>query len=262
MAKYERIANELRRAIQAGELVAGQRLPTEPELIQRFRVSSPTVRQALAVLKAEGIVESRHGIGSFVRQPYKKAVRRNDRHQLEKSLVHEPEDVRRRNGSAEADTGHATDDFVFSAQYSTVPATEALASAFDVPVGTPLLRRVYRSNFADERAPLGMGASYLVHEVAAQNPDLLNPELEPWPGGTMHQLSTIGIEVDRVVEEVVARPPSAEEAEELDVPPGTSVFAIQKSMIDTTGRVVEFADFVLPGDRQRLVFTTQLERWT
>lgn len=262
VAKNERIASELRRAIQAGEWAPGDRLPTEQALIQRFRVSSPTVRQALAKLRAEGILESQHGVGTFVRRPYKKVVRRNDRHQQEKSLVHAPEDVRRRNGSAEADTGHETDDFEFSAQYSTIAANDSLASAFGVEVGTLLLRRVYRSNFADERAPLGIGASYVLLDLVGKNPDLLNPDLEPWPGGTMHQLSTIGIEVDRVVEEITARPPSADEAEELDISPGTSVFAIQKSMIDTTGRVVEFSDFVLPGDRHRLIFTTQLERWT
>jgi DNA-binding GntR family transcriptional regulator len=36
--------------------------------VERFRVSLPTVRQALSVLRAEGLIESRHGVGTFVKE--------------------------------------------------------------------------------------------------------------------------------------------------------------------------------------------------
>ncbi len=261
-AKYELISDDIRRQIADGELRPGDRLPGETALIERYKVSVPTLRQALSTLRAQGLIESKHGIGTFVRSPRLKVIRRNERHQREKSLVHAPEEERRRNGSAETDTGRRTDEFSFSAQYETIPAPEPVATALGVPIGTDLLRRTYRSRFTSEDVPLAFGNSYLVLDLVKKNPDLLDPHLEPWPGGTMHQLSTLGIEVDRVVEDITTRLPSPDEMRELGLIPGTAVFVVHKSMIDTNDRVVEFSDFVLPGDRHRLIYTTQLERWT
>ncbi len=43
-----------------------------------------------------------------------------------------------------------------------------------------------------------MSRSWLVYDLVASNPDLLDPSNEPWPGGTQHQLSTVGIELARI----------------------------------------------------------------
>ena len=48
---------------------AGAQLPTEAELRDRYGVTRPVIRQAVAQLRAEGWVETRHGAGSFVREP-------------------------------------------------------------------------------------------------------------------------------------------------------------------------------------------------
>ncbi|MFT0547553.1 FadR/GntR family transcriptional regulator [Allopusillimonas ginsengisoli] len=55
--------------IQAGELKAGDRLPTESELMNLQGVSRTVIREAISRLQAAGVVETRHGIGSFVREP-------------------------------------------------------------------------------------------------------------------------------------------------------------------------------------------------
>lgn len=260
-AKYEQISDDLRRQIAAGELRPGDRIPSESALIERYKVSPPTLRQALMVLRTEGLIEARHGIGTFVRVPRLKVVRRNERHQREKSMVQAPEDQRRNNGSAETDTGHRTDEFEFSAEYATGPAPEFVADAFGVPVGTEVLIRTYRSRFTNEDVPLGISRSYLLTEVIKRNPALLDQKNEPWPGGTMHQLSTLGIEVDRVVEDITTRLPTSTETDELGLIPGTAVFVVRKTMVDTDGRTVELSESILPGDRHRLIYTTQLERW-
>lgn len=62
----EAITSELRTEIAAGRLPAGSRLPSERQLAADFGVSQPTVREALSVLDAMGIVEVRHGSGTFV----------------------------------------------------------------------------------------------------------------------------------------------------------------------------------------------------
>jgi GntR family transcriptional regulator len=66
---YRRIATSFRREMRAGRLRAGQKLPSESELMSEFGVSRITVRNAIAILAAEGLVETRHGSGTFVRQP-------------------------------------------------------------------------------------------------------------------------------------------------------------------------------------------------
>jgi GntR family transcriptional repressor for pyruvate dehydrogenase complex len=55
--------------IREGQLQPGTKLPTEAEIMARFDVSRTVVREALSRLQASGLVETRHGIGTFVLQP-------------------------------------------------------------------------------------------------------------------------------------------------------------------------------------------------
>lgn len=54
--------------IRQGRLREGDKLPTESELVQGYEVSRTVVREALSKLQAAGLVETRHGIGTFVLQ--------------------------------------------------------------------------------------------------------------------------------------------------------------------------------------------------
>ena len=67
--------------------------------------------------------------------------------------------------------------------------------------------------------------------------------------------------VERIIDQVTARPPSPDEAEALGIEPGVSLIALRKTSIDTTGRVVEVADVLMAGDRTELVYTTDLTRY-
>ena len=66
------IAADLRTQITSGSLKAGERLPSEPRLASDYKVSTPTLRTALAVLQAEGLIEKIHGKGNFVRHPLRR----------------------------------------------------------------------------------------------------------------------------------------------------------------------------------------------
>jgi DNA-binding FadR family transcriptional regulator len=52
--------------IEAGELAPGQRLPTEQEIVSATGVSRTVVREALASLRARGLIVTRQGLGAFV----------------------------------------------------------------------------------------------------------------------------------------------------------------------------------------------------
>src|SRR3954465_1218614 len=63
---YDQIAVRLRREIASGALPPGSRLPSERDLARALEVSRPSVREAIAALKNDGLVETRAGAGSFV----------------------------------------------------------------------------------------------------------------------------------------------------------------------------------------------------
>ncbi|MFE5814034.1 UTRA domain-containing protein [Streptomyces sp. NPDC056479] len=188
-------------------------------------------------------------------------LRDNHRHQWEKDRARRPRATRAATGATEHETGLALRDLVFHARYREIAAPCELADVFGVPEGTPLLERGYRTRYAAESAPFSLVTSYLVRELIAANPDLLDAANEPWPGGTQNQLYTVGVEVGRVEERVSARPPTPQEARELGLPARTSVLLLCKTSYDITDRVVEIAEVTLPGDRADLLFTTSLERW-
>lgn len=63
------VAEQIVEAIKKGAFPVGSKLPSENELAEQMGVSRPTVREALSALAAVGLIESRPGSGSFVRQP-------------------------------------------------------------------------------------------------------------------------------------------------------------------------------------------------
>jgi len=62
----EEVGGDLQRRIARGELKPGDRLPTEKALGEAFGVSRAVVREAIARLKADGLIETRQGSGAFV----------------------------------------------------------------------------------------------------------------------------------------------------------------------------------------------------
>ena len=63
------IVENLASSIRTGQMKPGEKLPTEAEIMVRFDVSRTVVRESLSRLQASGLVETRHGIGTFVLPP-------------------------------------------------------------------------------------------------------------------------------------------------------------------------------------------------
>lgn len=64
---YQQVAAAIRQGIADGDFPPGSPLPSEAQLIERYEVSRPTVRNAISALRSEGLIEVRHGKGSFVK---------------------------------------------------------------------------------------------------------------------------------------------------------------------------------------------------
>jgi GntR family transcriptional regulator len=67
--RYERIAEEIERQIDAGALPPGTLLPQEPELAAALGTSRQTLRRSYDRLARRGLIVRRRGIGTFVRKP-------------------------------------------------------------------------------------------------------------------------------------------------------------------------------------------------
>ncbi|MFJ5259579.1 FadR/GntR family transcriptional regulator [Streptomyces sp. NPDC088387] len=63
---YEQVLNRLRQYVTEGGLRAGDRLPPERDLAARLGVSRASVKQAIVVLEVQGLVEARHGGGTYL----------------------------------------------------------------------------------------------------------------------------------------------------------------------------------------------------
>src|SRR3954470_3958895 len=66
LQRYEQIAERLAGDIRSGLLAPGERLPSERELARSLEVSRASVREAIAALQVQGVVETRPGAATFV----------------------------------------------------------------------------------------------------------------------------------------------------------------------------------------------------
>lgn len=64
----ERVVSAIRAEIDSGRLAAEARLPTEQQLAEQLNVSRSVVREAVAQLKADGVLIARRGLGSYISQ--------------------------------------------------------------------------------------------------------------------------------------------------------------------------------------------------
>ncbi|MEV0650611.1 GntR family transcriptional regulator [Phytomonospora sp. NPDC050363] len=253
--KSLQVADDLRLQIERGDLAPGDALPTIADLSARWGYSVNVVRDAFELLKAQGLVSGGRGRPAKVRVPLRRIVRSSDRHQEEKDLVLLSEEERRGPGAAE------TLQLQFTATYEEIRADVALAEAFGIDEGAKLLQRIYETTDPATRQRQSWSVSYLPHDLISANPALLDSANEPWPGGTQHQLHTVGVEVVRVVDEVAATMPTTVDLKLWGMEKGVPLLKVRRISFDETGRVVEISDADYPADRTELRFTIPLAKW-
>ena len=64
-----RIATQLMELIELQKLMPGDKLPPERQLADLLEVSRPSLREALHILQAQGLVQIKHGQGTFIQEP-------------------------------------------------------------------------------------------------------------------------------------------------------------------------------------------------
>jgi GntR family transcriptional regulator len=256
-----RIADDLRIRIERGELAPGDSLPTHQELAERWACSLNPVRAAIELLKQQGLITGGRGKAPVVRTPPRQVVRSSLRHQEEKDLVLTTEEERAHRGTAEIESKVSIEDLRFRSVYDVVPADEDVSAALQVDEGTEVLRRMWEHVDPTTGRREAWSVSHIPEAYVHDNPALFDPKNEPWPGGTQHQLSTVGIEIMEIIDEVTAHMPSTADAQLWDLAPGIPLLRCRRISIDQNARRVEISDAEYPADRTRLDFFTPLRPW-
>lgn len=257
----ELLAEDLVARIERGDLGPGDRIPTTADLAAQYEVNKNTASKALSALKAAGVLTGSAGGHTRVRVRPPQVIRHNLRYHREKSNALLEAKDRRQYGVAEADSGlaiHQLHSDIY--EYELVRGPDDVRKILGVDGNKKILRRTSTRRHAPN-AGASYSVSYLPHDLVRSNSDLLDASKEPWPGGTLHQLHTVGVEVDVIEDRVISCIPTPDEQRLLDIPPGVPILHVRKTSFSTSGEAVEVADIPLPADRTELVFTTRLERW-
>ncbi|WP_280406616.1 winged helix-turn-helix domain-containing protein [Nocardia carnea] len=67
--RYALIADDIRAKISRGDYAPGDQLPTKAQLMEQWKAALNTVARAITELQQEGLVQTIHGVGSFVQAP-------------------------------------------------------------------------------------------------------------------------------------------------------------------------------------------------
>lgn len=227
------IASDLRDRITTGQLKPGDRLPSEAQLAAQYKVSTATLRSALAVLQGEGLVEKLHGKGNFVRRSFRR--------------------ITYIGGGYARDLHPALDTALhITVRTAKIRAHGHLTALLRVSAGSPLTEFLCLS-YEEAESPHSLARIYIPHDLAPAAV-LNDPRPHEEASASFAALHPTSAEVRETVN---ARLPTPEEASTLRISTALAVLAITRvTADDTTGRVVEAALLVLPGDRADAVFTT------
>jgi GntR family transcriptional regulator len=244
-----RIAQELRQAIEAGELAPGARLPSERDLAHQYGTARNTAREAIRLLSDAGLVTAEHGRGVFVRRESPLIRLGNDRYSHKY----------RESGLSPfllecAKQGKAGRFEVLSID-RIIPPEEVvrhlLVSAHER--STLVRENVFYAN-AD---PVHRVTTYIPWDIA-EGTSLLNPEVDH-PYGIHGVLEDRGHVMTRQRESVGARMPRTEEVQYLQLPSGVPVIEVLHTSIDQNGDPYELTRFIMRADLTGLVYDMAVE---
>jgi len=226
--KYRRIADDLRARIDSSDLAPGERLPGENELMGHYGVARMTVREALAVLQAEGLTIARKGAGVYVREF--RPIRRHSIARL---------------SADQWGAGRSIWDTDAEGRTLVVDNVEVQESAAPPHVATVLGDQTMverRRRFVLDGKPVLLATSWLPATLAGGT---LIAEPDTGPGGTYARLAELGARPTHFREELRARMPTAQETQRLDLSRGTPVIVIYRTAYTADSQPVEVNEMIL-----------------
>lgn len=233
---YVQIADDIRRQLDDGALRGGDKLPTEAELMADYGVSRIVVRQAIEVIRREGLVVSQRGSGTFVREQQPRTRRvLGDLYRYRARATSSPF------ATAAKDSGQRPE---WEYQSRKTTASQSIAERLGIAANDAVMRTSYR--FLADEVPVMLSTSY-EPLVITGGTVIEQPEGSPTTG-VVGRMDLIGVHITHVVEDVQARTARPYEQDALDVPTGVPVLAVERTYF-AEDQPVETADIVVSADR-------------
>lgn len=237
---YRQIADDLRSAIHRRQLAPVERIPSVRELAERYGTAPQTVRQAINLLKSEGLLVGEPGRGVFVRERALK-LRLDATHRFI-TQAH-----------AQGQTGEVR---LLDVQVVPIPSEE-IGAKLDLEQDDEVVVRGHLLLLDDE--PVQLVDSYWPASLANGTPIAEPTDLTPGRIDAVLK-ERHGIEPITFVDELIVRMPTPEETRALRLLPGTPVFSLLRAYHDADGKPFEAANFVLAGDKHILVYEGRLAK--
>jgi GntR family transcriptional regulator, histidine utilization repressor len=224
-ARYQKVKHYVLERIEGGTLRAGERVPSENELVRELAVSRMTANRALKELTADGVLVRLAGVGTFV------AEARVHAHPLEVRNI--ADEIRAR--------GHEHRVRVLA--LAPAAATRELAERFELPVGAPLGYSLL-THYADQ-LPLQVEERYVNLQLA---PGYLDND---FTRTTPHEFLVRAAPLQRAEHTVRALLPERRIRRLLKLEADEACLLIRRRTF-SQGRVASIADLHHPGSRYEL----------
>lgn len=252
-ALHRQLADAIRAGIDQGELRPGQALPSEGELAAAVGLSRTAVRDALDILAAEGRIVKRGGVPARVAQPPVVRHMATGRYADELGILREGGE-HPLSSAFTREHGVEWADYTVGTDYRETPAGDVPGDALNLPPAAVVLRRHLIKYVAGD--PVQLQTSYMPAELVGGTP-IADPTRQPWPGGTIAELYSVGLVVTRVVEEAHARVATGDERRALDLSGQATVLEVVRTFYAGT-RPVEVSVAVVPAAGSVLRYETNL----
>ncbi len=239
---YRQVAARIRDHVDTGRYKPGDLIPTELQLAEQFSVSRQTIRQAVALLTAQGVVDVERGRGTFVRTPPIKLPLRRYGHGA------------RRPGAGPFESTCADLGVPGYGELVVVerrPADDMVAGGLSIPVDTEIIYRRRYMHAGDPDAIIQIQEGHLpldlVHGTVLAGTGKVTD-------GIYAALESIGHPPVRVTEHVSARMPTYSESTVFRAKSGVPVIEVQRTTYGGTGRVLEWLVVTAVADRNIFVY--------
>jgi GntR family transcriptional regulator len=231
LPKYLQIANHIREQILRGDLPPGHEVSSERQLADEWKVARPTATKALQVLRQQGLVETRLGTGTFVRdvQVHRQASYRYHRYR-------------------ERGAQYADDESVEIVDTGVIDAPDYVAEALrlDAPAQAMMRRRVISR---EGYGPIEIATSWWPAHLASTAPRLLARESLGGIGSVRYVEAVTGRHASYARDRASARLASAHEARDLALDLPVAVLVNRHTVFDDADEPLEFAEAIYPPDK-------------
>lgn len=228
LPKYLQIANHISDQIIRGDLLAGAEVPSERQLAETWRVARPTAAKALQALRQHGLVESRQGSGTYVRdlQAHRRASHRYQRYRAQGAQ-------------------YAPGESVEITAADVVDAPDHVAAALRLtPPTTALERRRVISR--EGQGPVEIATSWWPADMAERAPRLAKRETLGGIGSVRYVEAVTGRRASYARDQATARLATDDETRDLALVAPLAVLVYHHTVYDQDDVPLEFAEAVYP----------------